>query len=153
MMKQEGVQVQMSGPALRQIHSHHAIHESAHQEAMELTLLLDHALEHKDLKVGLEIANLLVEHWETRTLRHAQAEEEGLYKEVITSDPEKEAIVHGLTRDHELMRLAFQEIRVLLQSFQLTPDISMRFHLMLWLENQHSRDEEKRLISSLMNLR
>ena len=74
----------MSGPGLRHIDSHSAIHEAAH---------------------------IAVEHWETRILRHAQAEEEGLYKEMVEEKPELKDDIIGLIRDHDILRFTVKEIK------------------------------------------
>lgn len=46
----------------------------------------------------------MIEHWESRTLQHANAEEEGLYKDMLNVNPNLERVVHELTQDHDLMR-------------------------------------------------
>src|SRR5690625_3645372 len=70
----------MSGPGLHHVDSHAAIHEAAIHEAEELNDILAKLLREKELEKALEVAYITVEHWESRTLRHADAEERGLYK-------------------------------------------------------------------------
>src|SRR5690625_3988071 len=101
----------MSGPALTQKHSHHAIHEAAHGEAEELTELLKKMTERKDKTRLMELTDDLIEHWETRTLRHAEAEEEGLYVDIVKEKPELKERVIGLTRDHDLMRILLKQVK------------------------------------------
>ncbi|MCF8565497.1 hemerythrin domain-containing protein [Alicyclobacillus tolerans] len=139
----------MTGPALRHLESHHAIHESAHQEAEAMTALLERAVERKDMGLAVQIAVVLIEHWETRTLCHAASEEQGLYLEISQVEPDKESVVQALTRDHELMRMAVEEIKEFLNNTQSMEEVVRRFHLLLWIENTHSRDEERRLIATL----
>lgn len=142
----------MSGPALRHIDSHHAIHEAAHGEAVELTEIFDQAVASGHTDLALHTASLLVEHWETRTLRHAEAEETGFYKNSVSEFPLLESIVIALTRDHELMRITVEEIKSLLESSGLSHEVQTRFHFLVLLERNHSRDEERRLVAGLHTL-
>ncbi|QSO45577.1 hemerythrin domain-containing protein [Alicyclobacillus mengziensis] len=139
----------MTGPALRHLESHHAIHEYARQEAEAMTALLERAVERQETGLAVQIAYVLIEHWETRTLCHAASEEQGLYPEIVRLEPDKESVVHTLTRDHELMRMAVEEIKELLHNDEPIVEAVRRFHLLLWVENMHSRDEERRLIATL----
>src|SRR6185312_10493149 len=104
----------MSGPGLNQRDAHHAIHQAAFREAERLTLLLRRALRAGDQQQALQVAGVLIEHWQTRTLHHAEAEESGWYREVITERPELQTDVVALTRDHELLRLLLAEIQGIL---------------------------------------
>ncbi len=65
----------MAGPALRKVDSHASIHEAALQEARELTNVYANLLKSGETDNALETAFILLEHWETRTLAHADAEE------------------------------------------------------------------------------
>ena len=106
----------MSGPGLRNVDSHAAIHEAALNEAIELNDLLDKLLKDEQIEKGLEVAHIAVEHWETRTLRHAQAEEEGLYIEMVKEKPELKEGVIGLIRDHDILRFLVKEIKKILDT-------------------------------------
>lgn len=55
----------MSGPGLKKLDSHAAIHEAALNEAIELNKLLFALLKKGDEKRALEVAYIAVEHWET----------------------------------------------------------------------------------------
>lgn len=79
----------MSGPALRKVDSHSAIHEAALLEAEELTELVEELMEKREMNKAKEVSFILVEHWESRTLQHAKSEEEGLYREVEEEKPHK----------------------------------------------------------------
>lgn len=54
---------------------------------------------------------MLIEHWQTRTLRHADAEETGWYRELLAERPELHDDIIALTRDHELLRILMAEIQ------------------------------------------
>ncbi|MFC4557321.1 hypothetical protein ACFO3D_03755 [Virgibacillus kekensis] len=72
----------MSGPALKHVDSHAAIHEAALNEAVELTNLLDKLVRDDQSDKAEELAYVIIEQWETRTLRHAESEESDLGLEV-----------------------------------------------------------------------
>lgn len=136
----------MSGPALTQKHSHHAIHEAAHGEAEELTVLLQKMMKQGDQTKLLELADVLIEHWETRTLRHAAAEEEGLYVDIVKEKPELKDKVIALTRDHDLMRILLTEIKERLPGHGVDRTVLARFEAMLLVNEIHSREEENHLL-------
>lgn len=136
----------MSGPALTQKHSHQAIHEAAHGEAEELTLLVQKMMKEGDRTRALELADVLIEHWETRTLRHAAAEEEGLYADIVKEKPELKDTVIALTRDHDLMRTLVKEVKALLPDRGVDRDVVARFEALLLVNEIHSRDEENDLL-------
>jgi hypothetical protein len=135
----------MSGPALRSKDSHSSIHEAAMNEAKELTDLLELLLKDEKLKEALEVAYILVEHWETRTLSHAEAEEDGLYNEIINKKPELKETIIALTRDHQLLRLLIEEIKEGLANNGLTIEVIQRFHAMILVDLLHNQDEMKLL--------
>ncbi|WML44411.1 hemerythrin domain-containing protein [Neobacillus sp. PS3-40] len=136
----------MSGPALRNKDSHTSIHEAAIHEAQELTDLLDHLLKDEKDSQALEVAYILVEHWETRTLTHAESEEEGLYSELVTKSPELKETIIALSRDHQLLRLLMGEIKHLLASARVNQDVMKRFHAMIIVDLLHNQDEMKLLL-------
>jgi hypothetical protein len=136
----------MSGPSLNQRDAHHAIHQAAFREAEQLTLLLRQALRAGEQQQALQLAALLIEHWQTRTLRHADAEEAGWYRELLTARPELEADVTALTRDHEHLRILLAEIQGILSARGVASGVVERFEAMLLLNGIHSRTEEQRLL-------
>lgn len=142
----------MSGPALRQVNAHHSIHDAAQRQAEEMTVVLLQALQNQDTSTATEVAYTLIEHWETHTLRHAESEEEGLYKEAVHSVPELELTVLALTRDHQLMRLLLNDIKALLGRKGPGPAVLVRFQTLLILCDIHSREEEHRLIPVVESL-
>lgn len=143
----------MSGPALRQYAAHHSIHDAAFQEAEELTSLLAEQTRHPNLQTFTDLAYVLLEHWETRTLRHAEMEEQEFYQEVQANFPQLQETVLRLSRDHDLLRCLAREIRTLLTepgSRESTDEahfaVLARFQTMLHLNRIHSREEEALLV-------
>jgi hypothetical protein len=134
----------MSGPALNQWESHSSIHESALGEARELTELLGACLAQKDMERALEVAYIAVEHWETRTLRHAEAEEDGLYAEISKVRPDVGGQIIALTRDHALMRNLLGDIKAILAKNNAACDeVLQRFQALILVDMLHNQDEEK----------
>lgn len=138
----------MSGPGLNQRDAHHAIHQAAFHEAEQLTLLLRRMLRTGDEQQALQLAALLIEHWQTRTLCHAEAEETGWYREILDARPGLQADVIALTRDHELLRLLLAEIQGILSARGIGSGVAERFEAMLLLNGIHSREEERRLLGN-----
>lgn len=132
----------MSGPALKHVESHAAIHEAALNEAAELTELLDRLVQDEHLDKALEVAFIIVEHWETRTLRHAESEEEGLYKELAETTPELKESIIGLTRDHDLLRLLVTEIKTMLNEGGIDDVVVQRFQALILVDQLHNQAEE-----------
>ncbi len=135
----------MSGPGLNQRDAHHVIHQAAFYEAERLTLLLRRSLRTGDEQRALQVATVLIEHWQTHTLRHAEAEETGWYREILAAQPELQADVIALTRDHELLRTLLAEVQRILSARGIASGVVERFEAMLLLNSIHSREEERRL--------
>ncbi|MBT2214901.1 hypothetical protein KK120_03595 [Virgibacillus dakarensis] len=133
----------MSGPALKHVDSHAAIHEAALHEAAELTGILDHLIRDEQFDKALEVALVTLEHWETRTLRHADSEEEGVYKELVETTPSLKESIIGLTRDHDLLRLLVKEIKVMLDEGIINDTIVQRFQALILVDQLHNQAEEK----------
>src|SRR5690554_5558602 len=133
----------MSGPGLRHIDSHSAIHEAALNEAIELNEILDKLLKEEQMDKGLEVAYIAVEHWETRTLRHAQAEEKGLYKEMVEEKPALKEDIIGLIRDHDILRFTVKEIKKMLDTEGFTHEVMQRFHTLVVVDIYHNQEEER----------
>jgi len=131
----------MSGPALKNWDSHSSIHEAALSEAAELTELFRACVAAGEDKRALELAYITVEHWETRTLQHASAEEEGLYREIAAQTPEAQSVIIALTRDHTLMRRLVGEVKDLLSSGRHWDDIVKRFQALILIDLLHNEDE------------
>ena len=138
----------MTGPALQRLDSHHAIHETALGEAEELTDGLRTAWRQSDVVRAGTIAQWLVEHWEERILRHAEAEELGLYRDLVQDRPALTEDVVRLRRDHDLMRRICGEAKLMVETTGAYDGVLLRFETLLLIDAIHSRDEEERLLSS-----
>lgn len=139
----------MSGPSLARRETHHAIHEAAFAEAEELTQLLAQQLRAGEMERALALAGVLLESWQTRTLRHAEAEETGWYRDLVAEHPDLRDDIIGLTRDHELLRLLAGEVQGILAARGMGAGILERFEAMLLLSAIHSREEERCLFGDI----
>lgn len=136
----------MTGPALKQLHSHRAIHDGGLSGATDKTEVMMDFLRQGDLKSANEAADELIDFWITRVISHADAEEEGLYKDIAEQHPNlKEAIIQ-LTRDHDLLRIIVKDIQELREQEELSPNVLHKFHALLVVNEIHSRDEERMLL-------
>lgn len=98
------------------------------------------------MKSANEAADELIDFWITRVISHADAEEEGLYKDIAEQNPNlKEAIIQ-LTRDHDLLRIIVKDIQELREQEELSPNVLHKFHALLVVNEIHSRDEERMLL-------
>ncbi|RYG71841.1 hypothetical protein EU245_12845 [Lentibacillus lipolyticus] len=131
----------MSGPALKRVDSHSAIHEATLNEAIELTNMLEKLVNDSQKEKAMELAYVLLEQWETRTLAHAEAEEEGLYKDLVEENPDINDDIIALTRDHDLLRLLVAEIKRLLPEFGVINDVVQRFHSLIIVDELHNQKE------------
>ncbi|WP_341202038.1 hypothetical protein [Planomicrobium okeanokoites] len=137
----------MSGPSLRQLRAHHAIHEGALSGAIAKTEEIEDLLRAKEYEVALQAADHLLEYWETRIISHADAEEEGFYLEMLEKNPDLEDTVAKLTRDHDLLRIIAEDIKKMLKEEGLTYEVMKQFHALLVVNAIHSRDEERLLLA------
>lgn len=131
----------MSGPALKHVDSHTAIHEAALNEAIELTNLLDKLVQDKQTEKATELSYVLIEQWETRTLRHAESEEEGLYKEILEDKPELKGDIVSLTRDHNLLRILIKEIKSTLKDNSISDAVVQQFQALIIVDELHNKME------------
>ncbi|MGG3964727.1 hemerythrin domain-containing protein [Heyndrickxia faecalis] len=132
----------MSGPSLRRADSHSSIHEAALNEARDLTDLLAQLLRKKMHAEALKTALILLEHWETRTLAHAQAEEEGLYPELLAENENMKDKLTVLARDHDLMRKLAQAVKKDLQQEKLGQQTVQQFYALICIDEIHNHEEE-----------
>lgn len=135
----------MAGPALKQLHSHRAIHEGGLSGAIGKTEEMMEFLKQGNLEVANQAADALIDYWLTRVISHADAEEEGFYSEVVEQKPELENAVIQLKRDHDLLRIIVKDIQELRATENLSPGVLHRFHTLLVVNEIHSRDEERML--------
>lgn len=135
----------MAGPALKQLHSHRAIHEGGLSGANEKTEGLLEFLRQGDLSSANQAADDLIDYWKTRVISHADAEEEGFYGEIVEEQPELKDAVTQLTRDHDLLRIIVKDIEELRVKENLSPAVLQRFQALMVVNEIHSRDEERLL--------
>lgn len=133
----------MSGKGLKHVDSHSAIHEAALEEARELNGILGKLVNDNQMDKALEIAYIAIEHWETRTLRHADAEEEGLYKELVEESPELKNDVIALTRDHDILRFLVKEIKQSLETEGFNQGVLEMLHTLVHVDAFHNQEEER----------
>lgn len=136
----------MSGPALKQLQAHRAIHEGGLSGAVGKTELLIEFLQEGDMKSAERAADELIDYWRSRVISHADAEEEGLYQEIRTENPELEHAIIQLTRDHDLLRIIVEDIETLRETEKLSPTVLQKFYALLVVNEIHSRDEERLLL-------
>ncbi|MCL6453528.1 MAG: hypothetical protein K6T78_07855 [Alicyclobacillus sp.] len=137
----------MSGPGLTQRDTHHAIHQAALEEAVHLTRMLKSVSAQGDSVKALQLCDVLLEHWDTRILAHADAEETGLYQDLVRADASKSSAIIRLTRDHDLLRTLHAETQRLLSERGWTAGVIERLEALLLLDAIHSRDEESFLFA------
>ncbi|AGT31098.1 hypothetical protein M493_03960 [Geobacillus genomosp. 3] len=134
----------MGGPSLRKLDAHRSIHHGAFAEAKRLTDLLEKLYDERRSEHLAEVADALAEHWEKRVIAHAEAEEEGFYREKAGEGEDLAETVARLKRDHDLMRKLIAEIRERLPE-QVDGEVLTRFHALLHINRIHSADEESLL--------
>lgn len=137
----------MSGPALKQLQAHRAIHEGGLTGAVSRTEDLVEALQEEDLKAANEVADDLIDYWKTRVISHADAEEEGFYRDVLEEQPELQEAITQLTRDHDLLRIIVNDIEELRKAEGLSPAVLQKLYALLVVNEVHSREEERLLFS------
>ncbi|MCG7335454.1 hemerythrin domain-containing protein [Sporosarcina sp. ACRSM] len=135
----------MAGPALKQLHSHRAIHEGGLSGAIGKTEGMLEFLQQGDLTSANRAADDLIDYWKTRVISHADAEEEGFYGEIVEEQPELKDAVTQLTRDHDLLRIIVKDIEELREKENLSPAVLQRFQALMVVNEIHSRDEERLL--------
>ncbi|WP_042355431.1 hemerythrin domain-containing protein [Bacillus rubiinfantis] len=135
----------MSGPSLRKQHSHHSIHDGIYTEARDLTTALKETFNKENNKYREEICDTLIEHWEKRTLAHAQSEEEGFFEEKMAENPDLLETIIRLKRDHQLLELIVKKIKQQIEKEGVTEDIIAYFEALLIVFDIHNEAEETSL--------
>ncbi|MGH1287831.1 hypothetical protein [Bacillus toyonensis] len=138
----------MSGPSLKKREAHSSIHEAALNEARELREIFHKSLHKNQKEKAVQIAEIIIEHWESRTLKHAESEEEGLYKEIVKENQEMEKTVIQLTRDHDLMRRIVDGMKERLQTKEPDERIIMLIDSLIIIDEIHNEDEMNNLLSN-----
>lgn len=133
------------GPALKQLHSHHAIHEGGLSGAIQKTNNFLELLKSRELEAANLAADDLLDYWETRVISHADAEESGFYQEKVEENPTLRDDVIKLERDHDLLRIIVKDIKEIRSEHGLNEAVIQRFYALLTVNEIHSRDEERLL--------
>jgi vacuolar-type H+-ATPase subunit E/Vma4 len=136
----------MSGPSLKKPDAHSSIHEAALNEARELREIFQRCLEDGQKEKALQVAEVIIEHWETRTLKHAESEEEGLYKEMVLENAELKDLVVQLTRDHDIMRRIVQQMKEKLQKQEIDEEFTTLMDGVIIVDLIHNEDEMNKLL-------
>ncbi|MDU0413820.1 hemerythrin domain-containing protein [Bacillus paralicheniformis] len=136
----------MSGPSLNKLGSHRSIHDGAVTEGRDLMEVLEQVYGEKHKKHAMIAARALLEHWETRTIAHADSEEEGLYKRKLEENPDISHTLSMLKRDHDLLRILVSDIKEQLDKQGVNDDVIDRFKAIYVLVQIHNRDEESYLL-------
>ncbi len=133
----------LAGPALKNHYSHQSIHDGYYTEGRDLTeVLVKLDREGREKECGIA-AEALVEHWETRTIAHADSEEEGFYQEVMNDKPDLKEEVIKLIRDHDLLRMLVSDLKERIPRDGVTEEVIDRFKTILLLVDIHNRAEER----------
>ncbi|MGN7177516.1 hemerythrin domain-containing protein [Cytobacillus sp. SAFR-174] len=133
----------MAGPALKNHYSHQSIHDGYYTEGRDLTeVLVKLSREGREKECGIA-AEALVEHWETRTIAHADSEEEGFYQEVMKDKPDLKEEVIKLIRDHDLLRMLVSDLKERIPRDGVTEEVIDRFKTILLLVDIHNQTEER----------
>jgi hypothetical protein len=138
----------MSGPSLKKQDAHSSIHEAALNEAKELRNLFHKCLKNGETERSFQVAEIAVEHWESRTLNHAEAEEEGLYKEMVEENPDFQPLVIQLTRDHDLMRRMVGQMKELLLINEIDERMLSLMDSLYIVDSIHNSDELNKLLAN-----
>lgn len=132
----------MSGPSLQKLESHRSIHQGVISEGRDLLELLIKVQGEKRIDHAMMAAEALIEHWETRLLAHADAEEEGFYEELLVHHPKWRERLTMLKRDHQLFRKIIMEIKEEMATKGITEEAIDRFKAIKVLANIHNEEEE-----------
>ncbi|RCX23851.1 hemerythrin HHE cation binding domain-containing protein [Fontibacillus phaseoli] len=133
------------GPSLRQLHAHKAIHSGGLAGAISKTEEVLELFKGGEFEMANTAADDLLLYWENRIISHADAEEEGFYREIATGKPEMQETITKLTRDHDLLRIIVADIHKLRQSEGLSQEVLRMLHALIVVNEIHSRDEESLL--------
>lgn len=139
----------MSGPSLKKQDAHSSIHEAAIHEAKELRELFQQCLANNKPDQAQQVAEVVIEHWEMRTLKHAEAEEEGLYLDAVKEKPGLSRLINQLTRDHDLMRRAVERMKDLLLTGEVDRRMTALIDGLILIDELHNEDEMNQLLPAL----
>ncbi len=132
----------MSGPALRQVTSHQAIHENAWHEVETALQAAENVLLQGDGERFAEVAEVLLEVAEARVLAHAHEEEIGLYREWSERFRDSDGFIEALKGEHRQLRRAVLAIEDGMVDGR-HPDALAAMHEFASVLTSHSAHEEK----------
>ncbi len=132
----------MSGPALRTVKSHQAIHETAWNEADEVLRLAKTLRASSDDVRFLQVVEVFLEIVEARILAHAAEEEHGLYREWLRANGQNQPLIDSLVVEHEALRGLAQAMEQAMVRQQYETVVSTMSEL-LQVSVAHSQHEEK----------
>ncbi len=132
-----------SGPALRQLASHQAIHDAAQAQAKEFTEITAALYHDGQAEECLKAAKELLKHWEEKIIAHADSEDNGLFSELLEEGNIEHKHIYMLMRDHDLFRQIAAHIKSLIEEQnKVTIETIHAFQTLVVLNNFHHRGEE-----------
>ncbi len=131
----------MSGPALRGVESHHAIHQTAWYEAEEALEAAETLHVASDGARFARVAEVFLEVVEARILAHAAEEEAGLYREWLEADDGVRSAVNLLMLEHDTLRHLALAVEAAMVEKEHDAALS-RMREFLEASAAHSRHEE-----------
>lgn len=135
-----------SGPALAQKTAHRAIHDGAQAHAKAITANVIQLFHEKKEDECMTAAKELVQHWEEKIIAHADAEDEGLYQDLLEGDDVPDKGLYMLMRDHDLFRKIAAQINENLEKHgKVTQEIIYEFTTLIILNDFHHQGEEETL--------
>jgi len=132
----------MSGPSLHKLTAHRSIHNGALTEARDILEVLEQCFREEKIEHATLAARTLAEHWETRTIAHADSEEDGFYQKKLEENPDIKELMIMLKRDHQLFRTIINETKQIIDEHGVNNDVIDRFKTISVLIQIHNRDEE-----------
>lgn len=137
------------GPSLRQLHAHKQIHDTGLSLAVNMTDELIRTYKDGTKEEVIQEVIALVDFFESRVISHADAEEEenGFYSEVEKNNPASHDKIQQLIRDHDIMRQIITKIKTQMESEGFSTQIIDYFRSLIIVNEIHSRDEERFLLS------
>lgn len=128
-------------PSLQRRDGHSSIHEAALHEAVEIMQVYEQCMQREDMDKAYRVADIFVEHWETRTLAHARMEEEHLYPEVLQRHPDKTRTITRLERDHALMKQIVEKMKQRLMTSTADQSLLQLMGALIVIDEIHNEEE------------
>ncbi|HHY73556.1 MAG TPA: hemerythrin domain-containing protein [Bacillus bacterium] len=133
----------MSGPSLYKRAAHQSIHNGAFTEGQELLEVLEQVFREGQMEHATVAVQALIEHWETRTIAHAESEEDGFYQKKSEENPDLQELIIMLKRDHQLFRDIINDIKQIIdEEGGVNEAVIDRFKTLFVLNEIHNHYEE-----------